>query len=47
MISFILLALAIICFVIATFNLNGRLNWVAAGLALWALEVALGAYPGN
>jgi hypothetical protein len=35
MFDLILYILALICFVIATFNLSARVNFVALGLAFW------------
>jgi len=34
-VHFILLVLALLCFVAATFGMQARVNLVAAGLALW------------
>jgi len=42
----ILLVLAFICFLVATFNVStgvlSRINFVAAGLALWVLTTFVG-----
>lgn len=43
MLTIILLVLALIAFVAATFNAPVRFNLVAAGLALWVLAVLIGA----
>lgn len=36
--SLLLLAGAVFCFTLATLGVGGRVNLVALGLALWALE---------
>jgi uncharacterized membrane protein (DUF485 family) len=43
MLTVILLVLALIAFVAATFNAPVRFNLVAAGLALWVLAVLIAA----
>ena len=43
----VLLVLALIAFVLATFNVSlGSLNLIAAGLALWVLALLLGDVAG-
>lgn len=46
MIAFVLILLALVCFVLATFGLVARLNWIALGLAFLALNWLIGAWPG-
>ena len=41
----ILLILALVCFLAATFNVVARINLVAAGLALWVLSVLIQVWP--
>ena len=41
MINLILYILALICFIIATFGLSVRFNFIAAGLAFWVLTLVL------
>lgn len=43
MLTIILLVLALIAFIAATFNAPVRFNLVAAGLALWVLATLLSA----
>jgi hypothetical protein len=40
-IRIILLTAALVCFLLATFGIGGRLNLVALGLACWVLTVLL------
>ena len=43
----VLLILALVCFLLATFNVTlGTLNLVAAGLAFWVLALLLGSFEG-
>jgi hypothetical protein len=42
MLAVILLVLALICFIAATFNLTTRVNLLSLGLALWVGAVLIG-----
>jgi hypothetical protein len=41
MINLILYILALICFIVATFGLSARVNFIALGLAFWVLTLVL------
>jgi hypothetical protein len=41
--STLLLILALICFLLAVFNVP-RVNWTPLGLALWVLSILLGGH---
>ena len=52
MITFVLILLAVVCFLVATFTgyaAQGagwaRVNFIALGLALWAFSVLIPAFP--
>jgi len=40
--SLLLLVVAFILFVLATFGVGGRFNLIAAGLACWLLSIIIG-----
>ncbi len=42
-IHLVILILAFVCFVLATFGVTVRVNLVALGLALWVLTLLIGA----
>lgn len=45
-ISLILLVLALVCFLLAAFNVNNRFfSWVPMGLALWVLTIIINGWP--
>jgi len=44
MINLILYILALICFIIATFGLSARFNFIAAGLGFWVLTLVLSGF---
>lgn len=41
MLDLILYILAFVCFIIATFGISARVNYVALGLAFWVLTLIL------
>jgi len=41
--NFVLLLLAFLCFVAATFGITTRVNLTSAGLAFWVLALLIGA----
>jgi len=45
--TFILLLLGFVCFVLATFGVNARIDLIALGLAFWILVALIGAWPGK
>lgn len=47
MLTFILLLLGFVCFVLAAFGVPSRINLIAAGLACWILVPLIAAWPGN
>jgi hypothetical protein len=44
MIDLILYILAFLCFIVATFGLSARVNFVALGLAFWVLTLVLSGF---
>lgn len=45
MLIFILLLVALVCFVLAAFNVSAPVNLVGLGLAFWVLTVLIPAWP--
>jgi hypothetical protein len=42
MLNELLLILACVCFLLGTFGVPARINWVALGLAFWVLTLLIG-----
>ena len=44
MIDLILYILAFLCFIVATFGLSAKVNFIALGLAFWVLTLMLSGF---